>query len=197
MLALNGLPSKSTSRNSRGSHALASVRHTAQEGYFLTLCMRNLALTLENLGPGKYIWVIREGAVGDLAYSCEVDSAIVPFGAYADALRAGYERLASLVQRDRTRGPQIEVEESHLVGGATIPSQTALYRGRLIEAFCRKLGNGHFAPFVRVHEDTRSASSWKDPVVPFPYGGFGTLQEALDTAIDTGCAFVDGFIHHI
>jgi hypothetical protein len=151
--------------------------------------MRNLALTFENSGPGEFLWIIREGELGSLTYSKEIDAAATPLATFEDAMRSGYDKLATMLYADRALGPQIEVtwcdaEESQV--------EKQEYGGKLIEIFVKRLAAGTFHPYLRLHAATDETSGWTSPRVPTPCGGFYERRDAIETALTIGEMAIDG-----
>ena len=149
--------------------------------------LRNLALTFENPESGEFIWIIREGPIGGHDYPDEVAAAQGPCGTFEDAMRAGYDHLATMLHGDRKLGPLVDAQPP-----GDISPQSAEYQGRLIEVYAGSTTDRTYRPYVRIHPSATPASGWISPPVPCPHGGFVDPQDAMDTALTAAEMVIDG-----
>jgi len=153
--------------------------------------MRNLALNITDAGePGEFLWAILESKGDAYAFPIEVAVADKPAATYMDALRAGYDKLATMAQEDPENGPQSAEPEAI---DQVMQMRETEYAGHFIQMQCSQTTAGGWVPQVRVMRIGEPDARWRSSMVPFPWGGFLDLEEAFGEALATGKLAADGF----
>lgn len=158
--------------------------------------LRKLALTVDQVDPGEFFWRILEGHLEDEKYPREIDAAAQPFATYMDALKAGYDALATLAQENPEHGPQAALHAPPAEEGGVI-ERAGTYRGHPMVAQCTRTRAGGFVPGVRVKGvalvlPEGGEGAWYSPKVAYPRGGYVDMEAAFAAAFAAARKAADG-----